>query len=241
MFLTKGNDDNLEGRVIIYAELYGDVPVEPKYLVTFASIDKNDIAGLLAKRDCKEYVKYNDLLQEMEESLDFYEQDFFFIAFKTNSMHDLPMNTWDVKYAGASFNPQKAKGRINHYFNRYIKRYDQQIRGLIPQVDDNYKNYPGVFLKPAIMEKYITPLIIAVKKNNAKLTQAVMIKFNQFFDAQFTCEIEPLVNSISNPSISQPKRAKILKYRINKLIAVCNEDYKEAAVLRDKLREIYIS
>lgn len=240
MFLTKGNDHNLEGKVTIYAEYYQDSPCEPEYIGAYASINPDDIRNLLNRAKCHESMKYNDILQE-QEVVDFYEQDFFIADFSTHNRAELPLDKGDVKFAGVDFNRKSAKGKVEYFLDKYIQRYDRQLKSILPEADDYYKNYPGVFLKPVIIDKYITPLIIALKKKNDKLKDAILQRFDMFLGFEFPNEIKPLMEVICNtlPNFSQ-HNTKLIKYHLNKLVAVCQEDYTKAIYLRDKISKLYL-
>ena len=243
MFLTKGNDRKLKGIITVYAELYEEGSfnlLEPEYLGVFASTNIDDFKDLAHEPNSEISVIYNDVLDEQEQQVDFYEEDFFLCELFEDKRENLPLDKGDVKFVGSSFDYDLALKKVDSCLEIYIKKYSNQILSLLPPADYYYKIFPSVFLKKTFYDTYITPLRISVQRRNDKLKEAIVRRLNLFTGEEFPSDINFLVDivcdSIDNPT---ENTFKLVKYNVNKLVALCEENYKEAAFLRDKIKELY--
>ena len=238
MFVDKGNERSLEGKVTVYAELYRNHTPEPEYFVALASTKEKDINPILESVHIEESSFCNDYESEHNQSLDYYEEDFHIIEFETPSLESISLNKGDVKFIGAYFKRKSAIIRAESYIAEYMKRYINQIGGLLPNPEMHYGLYPGMFLRSAILDNYIKPLIIARKRSNERLKDAILRRFNFFLDNSLPLEVDSVVRIIYEGQENSTFRSKLINYHINKIVAVCQEDYEKAILLRDKIGEL---
>jgi hypothetical protein len=254
MFLTTGNSSHLEGKVLIYAKLYDDnsvedsvnpkdnplkkEPLKPEYTGLCASVEDSDIEKLNLPKICPDSVRYNDITVAVEDPVNFFAADFYFAQFRTPYFDMLPLKGWDRMFVGSSFHQSKIRARINRSLDIYLHSYNRQLLKLLPAENNTHKKYAGVFLKSAILDNYIKPLMFAVKKKNHNLIYALSQRFSLFFDQEFHNDVEPLIDVVLNTYLNPEMRNKLINYHLHKLVAVCNEDFEHAAYLKRKLAEI---
>jgi hypothetical protein len=241
MFLTAGNRNTLEGKVLIYAELYDnsvDPPLNPLYLGLSASVERSDIEKLNLPKRSQDSIRYNDITIISEDPLNFYAADFYTAEFQTSDFGLISRQNWKTLFAGASWEKSLTDNKIILCFKGYVRHYDKHLKRLLPPEENSYKNYAGVFLKKALVDHYVRPLMYAVKINNQNLKDAICQRFVNFFEQNFHNEVEPLLDVILNMSLETDKRKKLVKYNLHKLVSVCNEDYERALYLSKKIADL---
>ena len=241
--LTRGNKDDLVGKVIVYGPLFRKNSHQG-FVGIFGTTNKDDINDF--------YFKSNNMDNVQDHIFDSGLRVPYFTWFSDSAEDRIPLHLGDVILASPFFDlePEKIPD-FNHritqdilyeLYSEYSNIFAQQA--LRTQVD-SYKNYidsedPVPSLKNVLSTNYINPIIEAINNKDKELQRIGENKIREFFAG---AGLDKLVNSLIKSIHINPNDIEntedqmlIMVHFVNQLVYACTEHYEEAANDRDIIK-----
>lgn len=255
--LTKGNEANLEGKVMIYSKLtdsfLNDRLKKPSILVSsyFTTYIEDFIEKSKAPREVMDCTEKH--IKEMKESakkelgkepriLPVYS---FFPVFYSED--ELKQSKSDIIYTGSFANPMTNMESIDLGAKIYFIKFEEQVAknlnlnnilNNLKKTDANlfnYSNFKGKKIKEHIRDRYIVPMIDAKGFGNVCEFDKLRLNFIGFIaGSNYTREALDLCTLIDKASKTTLGLELIENY-MNKIEAIHSENYESAKKLQDKI------
>lgn len=239
--LTKGDKNNLEGKVEVYAKI--DTPEGEKILSAFATIDALAFIEELGLSS-EEGKDITEKMEEMKQNLPS-EAEYSIPVFTTPPRVleevDIMVKNCDAVYVGKFLQPAACTKSIFLTTELYVIKYHNQMLQKAGAVSEKIKpeiNHSNVQtnIREYLLRNYVIPMLDSNRHGESRefsQTASNFVSFSQ--GSKFERDVLELcaLMRTKNPDL------ELIDLYLNKIEAIRDEKYETAAKIRDQIAQLY--
>jgi len=249
MKLTKGDPNNLEGRVIIYSRFKKLVNVpeckqcnldleDGTFFALYFSVDPEDVK----KEGFSE--KHFDKEEKITKTKEFFQtkgMDDYVTAFlcrpELEPEKEWPKFAEDILFVGEYLSPVKCSIANNAGLHLYTLALEDQLKKARVEINLRQRTYhdvKGEQVMAYIINHYITPMFSAKQFKDNKMFEHLKKDFIRFSaGSQFERDVLELCGVIESGKID----TELTDAYITKIVSIHTQNFEAAALMRDRKKE----
>jgi len=252
MFKFSGDEDNLEGKVIIYSKLKRDSDltdyIDKEIFAMYVATNPEDY---VEKIGVPEYM-IDDIISQLEETTQKLSQrseikivSAYIMPIHAASEDELRLEPENLFYVGEYFDPKSCMAAVYKGAEFYLLMFEDQLStnhklGNLSKEEycgPTYHDFEGKDIKEYVIKNFVKPMIEAKQCNEDKSFKDIKRDFIGFSaGSHFISDVLDLCSYINKHRLNI--NTNLSDAYIDKLSAIHIENYEKAAKMRDEIGKL---